>query len=544
SDGVEDHGWFPPGDWARWSPDGGKIIAAQLDWRGVPKIPLPCFAEDEDVRWAYYPTAGDSWAREEFFVLDIPDGRRVPIDAGHDTDEYWTRILGWQTDGSRVSLLRFHRYYKRIELLAADPATGSVQLIFMERAEVPVFPDFTFLADGERFVRLSPSSGQSDYTGTARLYLHDIDGALIRTLTPDTLFAVAVVGVDEAAGWIYWTARTPDPRADLHLYRVGLDGTRLLRLTEGAGYHYPELAPSKRFFIDHHNSTADPPMAELRSVEGVLLQTLARADITDLEALGWTPPETFVVKVADGITDIFGAIYKPNDFDPEKKYPVIQWIYAHALSDDAPRAFSPGHVGVDQARALAQLGFIAVRMDWRGFRGWGTAREPIYRNIGRYEVADGMAALKQLAADRPYMDLSRVGIFGLSYGGYTTIRAMLQAPDFYKVGIATSPITDIAMHWGNEGSLGPIETNREAYEYASNIPLAKNLQGKLLLIHGTCDAAVPVSHTMRLIEEFARTGRPYDLILLPGVGHDPSTSEHADYWLDAVRRYFVEHLNP
>jgi dipeptidyl aminopeptidase/acylaminoacyl peptidase len=276
-------------------------------------------------------------------------------------------------------------------------------------------------------------------------------------------------------------------------------------------------------------------------VEGVLLQVLSTADVSTLKELGWTPPQEFVVKAADGVTDIFGALYKPNDFDPEKEYPVIQAIYAHPLSDDAQRGFS-SWVGYEQARALAQLGFITVRMDWRGFRGWGTAREPIYHNIGRYEIPDQVAALEQLAADRPYMDLNRVGIFGVSYGGYTTIRAMLQAPDFYTVGVATSPITDMAEHFGNETPLGPIEENREAYEYASNIPLAKNLRGKLLLIHGTCDPLV--LHTMRMIEAFAQAGRPYDLLLLPGEGHDLAAGRHRDYWLDAVRRYFVEHLRP
>jgi dipeptidyl aminopeptidase/acylaminoacyl peptidase len=316
-----------------------------------------------------------------------------------------------------------------------------------------------------------------------------------------------------------------------------------MRLTEGVGWHEIQLAPSRRFFIDNHSSTARPPSAELRSVDGVLLQTLSTADITDLERLGWRPPEEFVVKAADGTTNNFGILYKPADLDPEKRYPVIELIRAHPFDRDAPRVFFEGWATYRQAQALAQLGFITVRMDWRGSSGLGTPQAPIYGNLGRYEIPDHVTALQQLAAERPYMDLSRVGIFGRSYGGYTALRAMLQAPDFYKVGIATSAITDLAEHPFNEVWMGPIETHREAYEYASNIPLAKDLRGKLLLIHTTCDSAVPLSHTMRLIEEFARTGRPYDLMLLPGEGHD-SFGSHEDYWLDTIRRYFVEHLKP
>ncbi len=542
SDGVEDHLWFPfpPRTWASWSPDGQKIVAGRQDWRGVPRVPVPCFSGGVDVRWEYYPTASDPHGKTDLHVLSIPSGHSVPIDLGTDPDPYYVSILGWQGDGSRVFVARNHWYGTRAELLSADPVTGDTQLLFEENREVPFYPQFTPLTDGG-FIRLSPGPWESDTRGTEQLHLHDGNGGWIRVLTPDTLRAEWVVATDEDTGWVYWRGRTKDPRADAHLYRVRIDGTGLARLTEGAGYHNVEVSPSKRFFIDHHESTARPPSADLRSVDGNLLQTLAAADITDLEALGWTPPESFVVKAADGRTDLFGGIYKPNDFDPTKKYPVIQAIYAHPTSDDAPRAFSPGWVGYEQHRALAQLGFITVRMDWRGFLGWGTPEEPIYGNIGRYEVPDHVAALEQLAAERPYMDLSRVGIVGASYGGYTAIRAMLQAPDFYAVGVAVSPITDIAKHFGNDGMVGPIEANREAYEYASNIPIAKNLRGKLLLIHGTCDALV--LHTMRIIEEFARTGRPYDLLLLPGVGHSMDGSTQG-YWLDAVRRYFVEHLKP
>jgi dipeptidyl aminopeptidase/acylaminoacyl peptidase len=316
-----------------------------------------------------------------------------------------------------------------------------------------------------------------------------------------------------------------------------------MRLTEGVGWHAIQLAPSMRFFIDNHSSTARPPSAELRSVDGTLLQTLSTADITALERLGWRPPEEFTVKAADGTTNNFGVLYKPVDLDPERRYPVIDLIYAHPLDRDAPRAFLEDWTMGRQAQALAQLGFVVVILDWRGSSGLGTPRSPIYGNIGRYETPDHVAALQQLAARRPYMDLDRVGVYGQSYGGYTTLRAMLQAPEFFKVGIATSAITDLVEHPFNEVWTGPMETHREAYEYASSAPLAKDLRGKLLLIHGTCDSAVPLSHTIRLIEEFARVGRPYDLVLLPGAGHD-SFGAHEDYWLDTIRQYFVEHLKP
>ncbi|MGH7564728.1 MAG: alpha/beta fold hydrolase [Gemmatimonadota bacterium] len=547
SDGDESYewggfGWQPP-IWASWSPGDDQIVVKRVDWRGVPEIPIPCAADSTgDVRWLRYRSVDQPAHVTELHVLDVPNGRSVSIDLGNDPDSY-VDILGWQADGSRVFFQRTNRWATRVELLAADPATGRTQLLFEQHSDVPFGAQFTVLADGRRFVRLSPGRWVSDFRGTARLYLHDMESESIRVLTPETVLAGSVIAVDEVSGWLYWTGRTRDPRADHHFYRVRLDGTGLVRLTEGVEWHEIQLAPSKRFFIDNHSSTARPPSAELRSVEGALLQILSTANIAALERLGWRPPEEFVVKAADGTTDNYGILYKPTDFDPETRYPVIELIYAHPCTRDAPRVFVENWPSYWQAQALAQLGFLVVIVDWRGSSGLGTPQAPIYGNIGRYEFLDHVAALQQLAARRPYMDLGRVGVYGQSYGGYTTLRAMLTAPDFYKVGIATSAITDLAEHPFNEVWTGPMETQREAYEYASNIPLAKDLRGKLLLIHGTCDSAVPLSHTMRLIEEFARTGRPYDLILLPGVGHD-SFGSHEAYWLDAIRRYFVEHLKP
>ena len=545
SDGIEEFSWVPfdPASWVHWSPNGGRLAVRRDDHRGVPKIAIPCFAEDEDVRWVEYPTAGQPWPRTELRVLEIPSGESVTIDiAGDDPDQYRSgHILGWQVDGSGLFLLRMNRFRTKFEVLAADPATGAAHVLFAETQRAPsgLRPDrntlFTMLADGRRVVWLS------DRSGSPQLYLYHIDGRLIATLTPDTLLAISAIAEDDVRGWLYWTALANGPRADTHLYRIRLDGTGLARLTEETGRHDIQVAPSRSFFIDTHSSAVRPPSVDLRRADGTLVRTLATADITELEEFGWKPPEEFVVTAADRVTEVYGVLYKPHDFDPGRRYPVIDQVFLAATGAlDAPRDFFTA----TWAPALAQLGFIVVRVDWRGSLGGGSVRESIYGNIGRYEIPDHVAALEQLAAERSYMDLSRVGIFGGSYGGYIALRAMLQAPDFFDVGIASAPITDMAEHYGNEIAVGPIETNLEAYEYASNIPIAKNLRGMLLLVHGTCDAAVPLSHTIRIIQEFTRTGRPYNLILVPGEDHGGWSPSNAAYFLDARRRYFVEHLKP
>jgi dipeptidyl aminopeptidase/acylaminoacyl peptidase len=201
-----------------------------------------------------------------------------------------------------------------------------------------------------------------------------------------------------------------------------------------------------------------------------------------------------------------------------------------------------------EAQAMAQLGFIVLIVDGRGpYVGGVRGKEferVAYGNWGRYEIPDHVAALKLLAATRPYMDLDRVGIIGMSMGGYYSIRGMLQAPDVYHVGVAVAPVTDLYDHY-NYIWLGPPERNKEAYAYASNLRLAGNLKGKLLLIHGTSDTAVPFSHTMKMVEALIRAGKPYDLIVMPEWGHwDNETRARESYRLEAYRRYFQEHLKP
>ncbi len=274
------------------------------------------------------------------------------------------------------------------------------------------------------------------------------------------------------------------------------------------------------------------------------MQTLSKANIDDLRDLKWKPPEEFVVKAADGKTDLYGVLYKPYDFDPNKKYPVIDKIYGCPAITYVPRSFSSRRQRHPQA--LAQLGFIVFMVDARGTPERGKEfQEVVYGNLGRNEIPDHVAALKHLAEKRSYMDLSRVGIHGHSFGGYFAIRAMLLAPSVYHVGVASAPVTYIPGHWTG----GLWGSNKEAREYASNLLLAANLKGKLLLTHGTSDACVPFSHTMKMVDALIRADKRFDLLVLPGVGRRYRGTLFSDltsfnYALEARHRYFQDHLKP
>jgi dipeptidyl aminopeptidase/acylaminoacyl peptidase len=394
-----------------------------------------------------------------------------------------------------------------------------------------------FLEGGKRFLWLSERDGWN------QLYLYGLDGQLIRRLT-DGRFAVGEVkAVDERRGWIYFTAQVDAERPyDQHLCRVSLQGKAFSRLTEADGDHILQISPSKEFFLDINGSLSRPPATELRRADGRLLQVVARANIDLLkDKLQWSPAEAFRVKAADGLTDLCGVLFKPYNFDPAKKYPVIDYIYNGPHSRDVP-----GNMYAcltDPEPAIAHLGCILIIVDGRGTTGRGKEfQDANYGRLGQDEIRDHVAVLKQLASERSYLDLARVGLHGISWGGYLTLRAMLLAPNVYKVGVATSPVVDLvdAMSY-TEHYMGLPQNNIKGYEEASCLTLAKNLEGRLMLVHGTKDLNAPFSETIKMIEALMRANKPVDVLILPEQPHVPEGDGYK-YWVRARHRYFQEHL--
>ena len=543
SDGIAGYEWRAVpvrsySTWASWSSDSTKLALMKGDYREVPKIPIVDYLSPrEEVLWISYSRAGEAIARTELFIVDILSQTRTRVETGLGPDQN-ALIVGWRSNGSELLFYRVDRYWQRVDLLAADSVTGRARLILSEFH--PEFSQgqgqkmFTLLKNGKQFIWIS------ERDGWYHLYLYAMSGKLIRRLTKGTFPVMEVLAVDEDRGWVYFTARAEKRLYDTHLYRIDLEGNNFTRLTEGTGQHEIAFAPSTEFFLDTHSNVDRPPAVELRRVDGTLLQVLSKATTDALvDELKWQPPEEFVVKAADGTSDLYGVLFKPYDFDPAKKYPVIDQNYG-ALSV-VPHNFTRGW----WARAFAQLGFIVFIVDSRGTDGQGRDFFQKTGSVqpGRHEIPDHVVTLNQLAETRPYMDLGRVALFGGSYGGYMTIRGMLLAPDVYQVGVAIAPLTELAAHWASESGMGPIEKNKEAYTYASNLRLADQLKGKLLLIHGTSDVNVPFSNTVKMIAALIRARKSYDLLVMPGQGHD-SSDESLAYELEVIRSYFQEHLQP
>jgi dipeptidyl aminopeptidase/acylaminoacyl peptidase len=553
SDGMADYEWVViPDEWAKgfwtgtgakWSSDSRKLALKKVDGRRVEDLPFIRFLEPgAPLSWTRFARAGDPTFQTELFVLDVESKKQVRIETGAEPDQR-LELLGWRDQNTEVLFLRLNRRHTKLELMAADPRTGVSRVLVTEERSTLVIgaghgferDRMTMLADGKRFI------WKSERDGWDHFYLYDFDGNLIRRLTRGRFPVLDVVAID--GDWFYFTGRSAERPYDAYLYRVSLDGTRFTRLTEAPGSHKIEFSPSKKYFLDTHSSLVRPPAVDLRRSDGSLIRTLCEANIDALGELRWTPPEEFVVKALDGETDLYGVVYKPFDFDGSRKYPVVEYIYNGPQM--SLRAFRSPFTSQRVLRAIAQLGFIVFIVDGPGTPERGREfHEATYMRYGRFEIPEHVNVLNQLASSRPFMDLERVGILGHSHGGYLALRAMLTAPEVYEVGVALSPDVDFFhdAHFYFEPYMGFPKDNAEGYRDASNLPLAANLQGKLLMVVGTEDyGAYP--GTLKMVAEFVRAGKPHDLIVLPAQPHEFS-GESDDYSLKASSRYFVQHLRP
>ncbi len=548
-DGEEYVGWQVES----WSPNSSYLILAKSDRRLWERSPQVTWLQSKlDVRWRLWPKAGTPYS-PEFHLFDVETSELTPIEVG-DGSSQKLKAFGWTARGAEFFFGRVSHWYQRLELLALDPRTRSVRVVITETSNTflstpfPTVPNWrtmlTWLEDRERFV------WTSERDGWRHLYLYRTDGTLVRRLSRGDWPVFQWGEIHVSDDWVYFWGHS-DPRRpyDLHYLRVKLDGTRLTQITEAPGQHQVVPSPSREFLLDTHSSMNRLPTVELRRSDGTLVRILSRAELRNAEELSWSPPEEFVVKAADGNTDLYGVLFKPWNLDPAKRYPVVESIYQGPQTRYVFRGLGPsGSWRSDNAynaQALAQLGFIVVMVDGRGTPERGKAfRDAVYENFGRFEIDEHAAVLEQLAAERPYMDLSRVGIYGASWGGYYATRALLIAPELYKVGVALVPAHPTGLI--HEPYLGPPDENGDLYEYAKNENHLDRLEGNLLFITGTSDGWY--SDLMRLLEAFVRAEKPYDLLVLPERGHNLGGGVPGDpapeYTWNALVRYFQEHLQP
>lgn len=482
------------------------------------------------------------WKDQTMGVYTDPTLRGFGGFGGQDPDRIpMSRWLSSRAD--ELYFFRASRNLHRIDVMVADPATGQVRVVIEERLNTyqEQLPPWR-LANGDLV-------WWSERDGWAHLYRFAPDGTLRRRLTEGPWHVDAIEGVDEARGIVLFTANAREPGEDpyyRHVYRVGLDGAGLQNLTPGNFDHSASVAESNRYFVNNYSRVNTVPAAALFDAAGRKILDLEEADFTLLLAAGYQFPEPYTVKAADGVTDLYGVMYKPFDFDPTKRYPIVQYVYPGPQTESVAKSFStaPFETG------LAQFGFIVVTV---GNRGGHPDRSKWYHNYGYgnlrdYGLADKKVAAEQLARLHPFIDIERVGIYGHSGGGFMSTAAMLVYPDFFKVAVSSAGNheNNIYNRWWSETHHGVKEVTNDKgevsfeYDIRKNSELAANLKGHLLLTTGDVDNNVHHAGTFRMAEALIRANKRFDFFVFPGQRH--GFGNMSDYWYWLRAEYFVKHL--
>lgn len=550
---------------AVWSPDSKRIAVARFDERKVGKFYLISMTPTRPVEYSYpYPLPGDSAVTTtEWYVADVAAKSAVKVKAGPAPSASIYNFgapagdLQWSVAGDRIYFTHVTRGPKSVHLMSADPVTGETRILAADSSATYVIGGIDlFAGPGANWKVLTNGDliWFSERDGFAHFYRVGADGKVKNQITSGPWTVSRLLWVDEKLGRLYFTAkgreagRHPDYN---FLYSAGLDGAGLTLLSAEDANHEVAAAPSGRYFIDTYSTISKPPVVALRNAAGTPPVELERADIKDLLATGWRPGEVFMAKARDGVTDIWGVIWRPSTFDTTKRYPVIDHIYPGPLITPAIKSFFPQRGSFNypmsgQVQALAELGFVIVSIDALGNTGRAKALYTTwYGNMGDNGIPDHLAAIKQLGVRIPQLDLDRVGIYGISGGGFSSTDALLRYPDFYKVAVSTAGNHDNRVYyhgWGErfQGLLVKDTVNKtDNYAPAANKTLVNNLTGKLFLMHGDLDDNVHPAHTIALVDALIKANKSFDLLVVPDANHDMTGNPYV------IRRtwdYFVENL--
>ncbi len=506
-----------------WSPDSKKLVAMWTvdgDHRKVYLVQSSPPDQLQPKLLSYdYLKPGDKVPITKPHLFDISQKREIPVSDSLFPNPWSLDDLRWDADSSRFTFAYNQRGHQVYRIIAADAATGDARPIIDEQCKT--FFDYS----GKLFIDYLDKTHEiiwmSERDGWNHLYLYDaLAGKVKNQITSGQWVVRGVDSVDEANRQIYFHAGGIYPHQDpyyIHYCRINFDGTNLVRLTEGDGTHTIQYSPDRRFIIDTYSRVDLPPINELRRVsDGSLVCPLQQSDDSALLRTGWKVPIRFSAKGRDGVTDIYGIILRPTNFDPNKKYPVIENIYAGPQDSFVPKAFAHYF----NMQGLAELGFVVVQIDGMGTSNRSKAFHDVcWRNLGDAGFPDRILWIKAAAQKYPWMDISDVGIYGTSAGGQSALRALEAFNDFYKVSVADCGCHDNRMDkiWWNEQWMGwPIGP---WYAEQSNVTNADKLQGKLFLIVAELDHNVDPASTMQVCNALIKANKDFDFLVIPNVDH-------------------------
>ena len=560
TDGVKDFGYATDnagwktsdGPVLRWSPDSKKIATFQQDQRNVGDMYLVTTNVGTPTLKAWkYPLPGDKeiiTIQRVIIHVDQPKVIRLQVPADPHRASLSDDIsssgtfddVDWKADGSELAFLSTSRDHKQEKFRIADATTGKVREVFEE--VVPTQYESGQGAINWRYLAKSKEIiWYSERDNWGHLYLYDAStGKLKNQITKGDWVVTKLLKVDEKNRVLYFLAggREPGNPYFSHFYKIGFDGKHLKSLTPEEGNHQISLSPSENYFVDNYSKPDVAPVSVLRNMNGELISTLEKADVSKLVAKGWKAPIPVALKAHDGKTDIYGLVFTPTNMDPNKKYPVVDYIYP------GPQGGSVGSWSFSASRgdnqALAELGFIVVAIE-------GTSNplrsksfhDMSYGDMSTNTLPDQITAIRQLSAKYP-IDTTRVGIWGHSGGGFATAAAMFRYPDFFKVGIAESGNHENRNYeddWAERYDGLAANSN---YEAQANQNYAKNLKGKLMLAHGMMDNNVPPSNTLLVVDALIKANKNFDLVLFPNSQH--GFGAFSPYMMRRRWDYFVKNL--
>ncbi len=543
---------------AFWSPDNRYVVTQRMDYRQVRTVTLVESApvggglpREHRIYDAYPGDAGIPTV--EVLIVDATSGKVLPVQLPPLPSTHSSPLLRsdlwWDPAGTSIYLVSSSRDWLQLTLYRIDPATGAARALVTETGNRRIRPSQLFHQRPNIRV-LTDTEGEpgqviwfSERDGWGHIYLYDAhSGECLRQITRGECIVQEILRVDQPGRtvWISVSGLNEEDPYRRTACRVHLDTGEMERLFEDPLDHRQMVPPGNaahHWFFDIASTVAIPPVATLRDWNGAVLLELEAADATDLETLGWRPPERFHATGADGETPIYGTIYFPLDFDPARSYPVLDHLYPGPQIHRAQP-----HWEDDEVEPFAALGLIGLVIDGRGTPGRGRVfHDASWENIGGGSgLDDHVAAIRELALTRPWLDIDRVGVFGHSAGGLAALRAMELFPEFYGVGVAASGRYDGRMVMAMILEAYDHPTDSEAWARSSAVEQAGDITGKLLFVHGELDSAVIIQHTFRAIDRMIAANRDFDLLVVPGDDH--VFSRHAGYVDRRQWDYYVRHL--
>ena len=522
-----------------WSPDGEKIAFYRFDESHVKEFFMTDWGKLYPGLTRFkYPKAGEKNAIVKIGVYDLKSEETTWMDVGSENDQYIPRI-NWTKDPEVLAIRRMNRLQNKQDLMLADVNTGDTEIIKTEKSDawIDVNDDLKFLENGEQFIYVSEESGYN------HVYLYDVSGKLIRQITKGDWEVTNYLGYDENSDKIYYVSTEVSP-LQRHLYSINIDGSGKKKLSDGETWNSVNMSRDYEYYIKTTSSPGSPPTFTLHEGDGTQVRMLEENEKLDHKLTEYAMPSKEYIEIPLEQATLNGYVMKPSDFNPDKKYPTLFYVYGGPGSQTVTKSFSSGQRAMWH-KYLAEQGYIVVSVDNRGTGARGRDFEKqIYKKLGQYEVVDQIDAAKYLTQTYDFIDEDRLGIWGWSYGGYMSSLVLAQAGDLFDTAIAVAPVTNWRFYDTiyTERFMQTPQMNPEGYEKGSPLTYADQIEGNYLLVHGTGDDNVHFQNSVELVNKLVAEGVQFESMYYPNRSHAIYGGNARSHLYKMMNNFILENL--